>query len=67
MAIATWVWSDASRKVLVHTPLMEVAHERHFVVGEMKQSINDFELEHLRRIGQTIALWTKFTLACHLS
>ncbi|KAK5943331.1 hypothetical protein PMZ80_004338 [Knufia obscura] len=44
-----------AERVLVHTPVMEVAHERRFAVSETKQSMSDFEVEHSRRMEETIA------------
>lgn len=44
-----------AERVLFHTPMMEVAHERRFVVNEIKQNMSDFEVEHTRRMGLTIA------------
>jgi len=43
-----------AERALVHTPMMDLAHERRFVVSEMEQSMSDFETNHRRQIGQTI-------------
>lgn len=43
-----------AERALVHTPMMDLAHERRFVVSEMEQSMTDFEVEHRRGIGQYI-------------
>jgi len=45
-----------AERVLVHTPMMEVAHERRFVAAETKCSLSDFKFEHTLRIEQTIDL-----------
>jgi len=51
-----------AERVLVHTPMMEVAHERRFVFSETEQNMSDFEVEHPRRIEETIAhLQSHFT------
>ncbi|KAJ9662590.1 hypothetical protein H2198_001262 [Neophaeococcomyces mojaviensis] len=41
-------------RVLVHTPMMDLAHERRFVVSETKQSMSHFEVEHSQRVEMTI-------------
>jgi len=43
-----------AERALVHTPMMDLAHERRFAISEMEQSMTDFELEHRRCIGQYI-------------
>ncbi|KAJ9651388.1 hypothetical protein H2198_009332 [Neophaeococcomyces mojaviensis] len=43
-----------AERVLVHTPMMDLAHERRFVVSETKQSMSHFEVEHSQRVEMTI-------------
>lgn len=42
--------------VLHHTPMMDLAHERRFAVGEAQLDISNFEHEHCSRISYAIDL-----------
>ena len=44
-----------AERPLVHTQVMEVAHERRFAVSETKQRMSHFEIEHAQRGEITIA------------
>lgn len=44
-----------AERLFVHTPMMEVAHERRFVVSETKQHMSHFEIEHSERMERTIS------------
>ena len=44
-----------AERVFVHTQMMEVAHERRFVVSETKQCMSHFATEHSQRVEMTIA------------
>ena len=44
-----------AERVFVHTPMMEVAHERRFVVSETQQHMSHFETEHSQRVELTVS------------
>ena len=45
-----------AERVLYHTPMMDSAHERRFVISETESSMPDFEQDHSRRIGSYTSL-----------
>ena len=44
-----------AERAFVHTSMMEVAHERRFVVSETKQRMSHFEIEHSQQVEATIS------------
>ncbi|KAK6369234.1 hypothetical protein LTR64_007397 [Lithohypha guttulata] len=43
-----------AERVLVHTPMMDLAHERRFVISETGQDFSNFEAEHCHCVQSTI-------------
>lgn len=45
-----------AERVLVHTDMMSLAHERRFVVGQLEQSMADFAVHHSEYMARTIEI-----------